>query len=158
MAQVGYTNTDQIRAVLGVTDKELGDTMILNLGVADQLTLALAQVYPDHAALKAAIDAETATAEEVLIWTTLTLYARYEAACALLPQFQMIVVKRISDGDVEMQRFGPDDLAQFREEIRGKRDDLIRQLDPDYFGTEPFSQFGAVVPNYDPVTNVTGGV
>lgn len=154
--QVGYTTTDQIRAVLGLTDKELGDTMIMDLGVADQLTLRLVEVYPDHAALKAKIDARTATTEEQLVWVTLTMYVRYEAACALLPQFQMIVVKRISDGDVEMQRFGPDDLAQFREEVRGKRDEYLRALDPTYFEAAGFPLFGAVAPAYDPVTNTTG--
>lgn len=154
MAAVGYTTTDKLRAVLGLTDKELGDKMILDLDVETQVFMVLDRAYPDHETLKQKIDDGTATAAEKSVWRILSLFFQYEAACTLLPQFQMIVVQKISDGDAEMSRFGPDNLEQFREELRARRDEYLSLLDPE--GTEASAtswQFGVVKPTYDPVTN-----
>lgn len=154
---VGYTTTDQIRAVLGLTSKELGDSMISDLGTADLLSLDLYTVYPDHAALKQRIDDGTATSEDQHTWLVLRMYCRYQGACHLLPQFQMIVAKKVSDGDAEMIRFGPDNLQQFKDEIRGKRDEYLQELDPTFYDETYEMYFGAVAPAYDPVTNEGGG-
>lgn len=155
MAQLGYTTTDEVRAVLGVSETELEDKMMLDLGIEIQLNIILATVYSGHAALKAKIDDNTATAEEVVIWNKLQMYVRYESACRLLPQWQMVVAKRISDGDFDQTRFGPDDLAQFREEIRGSRDGWLISIDPEASAASgiPIGIFSAVSPDFDPVTN-----
>lgn len=150
---IGYTTADKIRAVLGLTTKELKDSMISDLGIADMLSLNLGEVYPAHEALKAAIDGGSPTTEESRLWSIMQLYTAHQAACYLLPQLQMIVVKRISDGDVEMVRFGPDDLAQLRSLIQGRRDEYLNLLNPDLPVQTGFSVIGLVAPSYDPVTN-----
>ena len=151
-----YTTTDEVRAVLGLTDKELKDKMILDAGTLDALALALLDHFPDHDALVQRVAGTGATPDDDRLWLLLKGYCRYEAACHLLPQFQMIVVKKITDGDVEMLRFGPDDLAQFVANIRSRRDEYLRGLDPEFFATTAFYGFGVSVPAYDPVTNEGG--
>lgn len=152
-----YTTSEQIRAVLGLGAIELPDALLTDLGVEDQLYLRLERVYSDHAALAAIIQNGGETAEQRATWRALVLFTAYEAACSLLPQFQMIVAKRITDGDADMHRFGPDNLAQFCDNIRGKRDEYITLLNPTYFSANAFSLIGVASPAFDPVTN-EGGV
>lgn len=151
--QVLYTTTNAIRAALGLSDKELPDAPIVDLGVEDQLYVRLADTYPTHATLHAAVEAGSATAEQAADYRILKLYVQYEAACCLLPQLQLIVVKKISDGDAEMTRFGPDDLAQLSGWIQGKRDEYLQLINPEFFSQNPLELFGISAPGYDPVTN-----
>ena len=149
-----YSTSEQIRAVLGLSAIELPDALITDLGVEDQLYLRLERVYAEHAALATVIQAGGETAEQRTTWRALVLYVAYEAACSLLPQLQMVVAKRITDGDADMHRFGPDNLAQFSDNIRGKRDEYLRLLNPEFFTTNALGLLGLASPAFDPVTNV----
>lgn len=150
-----YTTTDQIRAVLGTTPEEIEDAQIIDLGILDILELKLLTVYPTHAALKAIIDADTATVDEKKKWLQLSLYVRYEAACCLLPQAAMLFAQKISDGDAEMQRFNKDKLQEFIDNIRGERDSYMGQVNED-LAFKPLlgGLFSVVPPAYDPVTDI----
>ena len=153
---VFYTTTEAIRAVLGLTAKELYDSQITDLGVAEMLQLELGGVYPDYASLKVKIDNSTATPEEEHTWKILSQYVKYEAAAFLLPQFQMLVVQKISDGDVEMARFQNNNLQDTINRILTMRDKYKNMLLSDA-GLLPVSVglglFSTVQPSYDPVTN-----
>lgn len=150
-----YTNTNSIRAALGLTNKELYDSQIIDLGVAGMVEIELREVYPDHAALKQKIDNSTATPEEVVIWSVLLQYVKYEAASFMLPQFQMLVAQKISDGDAEMSRFQATNLQDTINRILTMRDKYRGMLLAEG-GAVPqgtLSMFSVVTPTYDPVTN-----
>lgn len=148
-----YTTTDAIRATLGLTRRELYDFQITDLEIGELLLIDLATVYPDHLALAAAIKNGSPTDEEIATWTILCQYTKYQAATYLLPQLQMLVTQRISDGDVEVTRFGPD-LQATIDRILGMRDKFLALLNPDLAGTYwPLIPVAMVTPDYDPVVN-----
>lgn len=149
MADVLYTSTEKVRAVLGLSSVELEEAYLADINLEDMLLLELEDVYPDHEALFAAIGG-TPTADETRTWRILQLYCTHRAATFLLPQFQMIVDKRRSDGDFQGDRFGAD-LEAFRNHIKAEADRYQNLLNPDL--TFVLNPFGAVDPDYDPVTN-----
>ena len=153
MITILYTDSDKVRSVLGVSDRELLDQTMLDLEIEDQLLLNLPEVYPDHVALAAIAEGPNAelTAEQDLAWRVLRQYVKYRAATYLLPQFQMITWKRLSDGDVDQTRYGPDDLAQFCDNIKGEADKYEEALNPS--SDRLMVGFGLVTPGYDPVVN-----
>lgn len=150
-----YTTTDAIRAALGVTDREVKDNQITDLGVEDMVEIELKTVYPNHAALKQKIDDITATPEEKFTWSILLQYVKYEAAAFMLPQFQTLIVQKISDGDAEMSRFQATNLQDTINRILTMRDKYrgMLQIEGGEFPREALSLFSVVSPTYDPVTN-----
>lgn len=151
-----YTNTDAIRAALGVTENEIGDSQIINLAIPDQLLFSLESVYADHVALKAVIDNNTATDAQKRLWMALTLFCQYEAAYIMCAQLQMLTAQKITDGDAEMQRFQKDNLEETISRILQHRNRYMTVLIGG--GAVPpapvvLSHFSTVQPAYDPVTN-----
>lgn len=148
-----YTTADAVRATLGLTERELYDKQIVDLEVDELLRIELHTVYPDHEALKAAVGDGTATPEELHVWRILQQYVKYEVAVQLLPQFQMLVAQKVSDGDAEVSRF-TDDLQDTIDRILAKRDQYLTMLNPDAVLTgASASPFSLVQPTYDPVTD-----
>jgi hypothetical protein len=148
-----YTNTDQIRAALGVTAREIADAQINDLNVRDQLIFSLKTVYPDHASLWAN---NNPSADEKLIKSALILYCQYEAAVIMTPQLQFLTAQKITDGDAEMQRFQKDNLDETIARIKEMRDRYAKALGvavPGYQPPAAVVHFGTVQPAYDPVTN-----
>ena len=151
-----YTTTDTIRAVLGLTDRELYDKQITDLGVEDLVSIELSGIFPDHDTLKNAVENNSATPEELFLWKVLLQYVKYEAAAFLLPQFQMLVVQKISDGDAENSRFQNNNLQDTIERILTMRDkyrNMLLELLEATIERPVFSVFATVTPGYDPVTN-----
>ena len=155
---VSYTTTNAIRAALGVTDREVKDNQITDLAVADMVNIELKEVYPAHAALKQKIDDDTATPEEEFTWSILLQYVKYEAAAFMLPQFQTLIVQKISDGDAEMSRFQATNLQDTLNRILTMRDKYrgMLQIEGGALPQETLSMFSVVTPTYDPVTNEGG--
>lgn len=139
MTPILYTDTDAVRAALGVNEREVSDSQIVNLQVADHISLELVEVYPTHETLKAAIDANSATVEEKLTFKRLRLYCQYEAAVMMLPSLQMWAFQRVSDGDAEAHRFLPEDIDKTVERITGMRDKYKAQLNPELMADANFA-------------------
>ena len=160
MTDILYTTTNGIRAALGVDDSEVADSQITDLGVLSILTLELHSNFPTHAALAAAnAPGQTPTDEQKLQFMTLQLYCQYECAVQMLPHFQMLVAQKITDSDIETQRFQKDNLSDTIARITAQRDKYLGLLNPDAglpAGTLAVAVLGIVVPTYDPVTNVGG--
>lgn len=156
MIPILYTNTDAIRAALGLTEKELTDQFVADLEVVDMLKIELRSVYPAHVVLFNLITVGSPTSSDLDTWEVLRQYAKYEAACYLLPQFQMLVTQKISDGDAEVTRFQSNNLNETIERLKAMRD-LYRNMlvNPDSLTLDNFlSHVAMVQPNYDPVTNI----
>lgn len=153
MTPILYTNTDQIRAALGVSAKELADAQINDLNVGDQLIFSLAGVYPDHVALFLIV---SPTDPQKLLKSAIGLYCMYESAVIMTPQLQMITAQKITDGDAEMQRFQKDNLDETISRIKEMRDryaSIVKASVPGVIAASPIAHFGTVQPDYDPVTN-----
>lgn len=155
MAAVLHTTTQQIRAVLGVTDREIEDVQMTDLDLATLIEIEADRVYADHAAAVTAGEAGGATDAEKKLCKTIKLFCAYQGAVFLLPGLQNLIVQKITDGDAEMQRFAKDDLAKTKDEITGMRDYLRATLNPADFGTTAsvIAPVVAALPTYDPVTN-----
>ncbi len=156
MMPILYTTTDHIRAALGVTDREVSDVQITDVNVDLQLSIDLAGVYPDHAALHAAAIGGSPTATQLYLDKVLTLYCQYQAATYLLASLQMLVAHRLSDGDFEMARFEQDSLDSTVQRVSALRD-RYRKILTDSSGVttagQAFSQLAVSSPGYDPVLN-----
>jgi hypothetical protein len=153
VTQILYTSTDQIRAALGVTEREVTDDQINNLNVRDQLIFSLKPVYPDHATLWAK---SNPTDDEKLIKSALILFCQYESAVIMAAQLQMITAQKITDGDAEMQRFQKDNLDETIQRIISMRDryaNALKSSVPGFQTPAAIVHFGTVQPAYDPVTN-----
>jgi hypothetical protein len=148
-----YTTTAQIRASLGVTEREIMDVQITDLNVRDQLVFSLKNVYPDHSVLW---NKANPTDDEKLLKTALILFCQYEAAVIMAAQLQMLTAQKISDGDAEMQRFQKDNLDETIQRISNLRDRYAGELKasvPGFQATAAIAHFGTTQPTYDPVTN-----
>lgn len=156
MATLGYVTTENVRAVLGVTEVELPDNSMTDLLVEEQVNVSLLDVYPDHVALNAKIVDLSATAEEIAIWNVLKLYIMYESAVTMLPGLQNLIAQKISDGDTEMQRFLKDDLNATIGRITAQRDRYRGLVNADFAFDVSSSSYvlAIVVPTRDPVVDV----
>lgn len=155
MAAVLHTTTQQIRAVLGITDREIEDVQMTDLDLETLIEIEVDRVYPTHAAAVAAGDAGGATDAEKKLSKTVKLFCAYQGAVFLLPGLQNLIVQKVTDGDAEMQRFMKDDLDKTKEQITGMRDYLRATLNPTEYGTSAsiIVPIVAALPDYDPVTN-----
>lgn len=148
-----YSNYDQVRAALGLTDRELTDKTIADLDVSTLVELELDTVYPLHVPIAVAVENATATSAERRIFNLLKLFCAYQAAVFLLPQFQMLTAQMLSDGDAQMRRFTPDDIEETKSQIRGMLATIKEKLNPEQYAISPLIPFIAVSPTYNPVTN-----
>lgn len=130
MTPILYTDSDAVRAALGVSETEISDALVVNMQIADLLFIELQTVYPDHVALKAAIDSASPTAAQTNLFMKLRLFCQYEAIVCLLPSVQFWSVQRVSDGDAEMHRFMAGDLDKTIDRFTGMRDKYRTLLNP----------------------------
>lgn len=98
-----YTNTDRIRAVLGVTDNEVSDEVIENVGLEAFVLEVFDDIASDHAAQYVAGTDEQATAAQARVARLMETYATWYAA-SQLPSLGMQAPERFSDGKTSYQR------------------------------------------------------
>lgn len=155
MVNVMYITSDNIRAALGLSEVELSDVEITNLLIEDQLTVDLSDVYPDHVALKAAIDGGSPTPDETRLFTVLKLWMTYQGAVYLLPELQLIAAQKITDSSTEMQRFVPNNIQDTKDQIIGQRDKYQAILQTaagiETAANTAYPLMGVSSPTYDPV-------
>lgn len=146
--------TDNIRAALGLTSKELADQMILDARVQDQLIIRIAFIYPGYAALKAAITPGPGTAAQQQLWLIMQLYEMYQGAMFLLPQCQNIFAQTMMDGETTMARFQNDNLKDTIDRLQGQSDMYAGLLNSAYNASLGlgFKIVNSVAPIYNPVT------
>lgn len=147
-----YTNTDAIRAAVGVTDTEIPDSMVTDQQMERQVKTALYSWLPTYATLYATGSADGATEEEVYVKDLLVLYCTYYGAVRMVEMI-MAMRQRVSDGKSEVERFVID-WSALLEALKGRLDEvqslLEEEVNPSHGGP---SYFGVATPDYDPVTN-----
>lgn len=153
MSATLYTTTENIRAALGVSDRELSETVMLGLQLDLQLETALDIFVPTHAAIALAGAGAAEGSPEKKLWNQLQLLAQYEGAVILLDNLQLWSAQKISDGDAEMQRFSKDDLETLRINITERRNFYAGRVNAELLVTAPMQHLTRAAPGYDPVTN-----
>lgn len=153
MAAVLYTTTAAIRAAVGVTAKELPDSMFSDQGLETQVRVALYQRVPTYQALYTAGMESDAEAADLYAVELLELFCLYFGA---VRSIEMILAMRksVTDGKQKVDRFAIDWaalLAAMQKRLDDTVDALEEVVNP---GSGGVAYFGKAVPDYDPVTNL----
>lgn len=147
-----YTDSDAVRAAVGVKDVEVPDSMLLNQDIERQLKTALYGWLPTYAALHTAGTDAGATDDEKYINDLLISYCLFWA-CVRVLEMSLSQRKSIGDGKTQIERFDVDRkelIAAYKarlDEAKHLLDDLVNTS----AGSTSF--FGKASPEYDPVTN-----
>lgn len=148
-----YTDSDAIRAAVGITDVEISDAMMQSQMMETQIKTAVYKWLPTHGTIYAAGTAQGATEQEVHLKDLLVMYCMYFGAVRVVEMI-MAMRQKISDGKSQLERFDIDWLAllELLKQRRDQAQDALEEiLNPSDGGP---AYFGLVTPDYDPVTNV----
>ena len=147
-----FSDTDAIRAALGVTTKEIPDSLLTGQQLEMQMKADLYSWLPTYQALYDAQDDSGATAEQAYIADLLTLYCMYWGAvraCEMMLAYR----QKVTDGKQAVDRFQIDwkllleTMAKRLADIRAMLEDLLG------IGSDRVVFFAGVKPDYDPVAN-----
>ncbi len=156
MATVLYTTTDNVRAAIGVTDIEITDLNILDIGLEDQLFLYFERVFPTHAAIAAAnAVGQTPTSEQKIAWLRMKTLCMYQGAVIVLQAGQNLLFQQVTQGGTTNSRFSRNDIETTLTRLTGMRDQYLAELttDPDADVSASIgSPLVRATPTYDPVT------
>ena len=132
MALTDYTTYAEVRAVLGVSNKDISDaTLGLPIYVSrlEESMLGVHENLLDKYTLLKAQDSTTTpyTKLETRFLNAVQVYAAYQVGAILLASAQMFSLKRVTDGRAEGERFS-DPFALLREDVNTVLADLKTSL------------------------------
>lgn len=143
-AITAYTDSDKVRAALGVDSVDVGDDVLVDMMLAEELTLDLDGWLPGHASL---------TGNSL---TALNLYAASFCALSALDGRELLYPYLFKDGKAETRRFQVD-LQKLKSDLAARvakwkaKIQALENIAP----TAPVSGgyiFGSAAPATDPVT------
>ncbi len=156
-----YCTTNSIRAVLGVSEEEIEDTVILDPVYAVTLQENLADVNSGIIAAFVAIPGSP-TAGELRFKELVQTYAAYQVAQILLTSVKMFAPQTITDSKAQTSRVN-DPYADLRGEILGSLDYFIPRVRSAYSTLYPVASVATNTARvfalnagiaFDPVTGV----
>ena len=139
-----YTDTDRVRAALGVDAVDVSDDVLVDMMLAEELTLDLEEWLPTHATLAGASS------------TALQLYAASFCALSALDGRELLYPYLFKDGKAETRRFQID-LQKLKEDLAARvakwkaKLVALENLTPTVVASGSFI-FGSSQPATDPVT------
>lgn len=150
-----YTDTDQIRSVLQLTEQDMPDTGFNEEFSGRELTLDLESWIPTHATVISASVAPGATAAEIYRGQVLIAYCTYFCAYQVLMTAPISIPQNISDGKNAVQRFSPEGFPNLHDYVSGRlvkyRTELLDSINNTV--TAPFTKmFVRAGSAYNPVT------
>lgn len=157
MPITAYTTYDDVRAVLGVSSKDLADATLALHWYSDALDEALDEVSPNLAqAFADASAATTPSAEQVRLIRSVRTFAATVVAKTATTAVRMFAPQHITDGKAAMSRF-TDPIKELVKDIDAKYLDAREKVVAALAGTTPAvtvarQWFSAVSPADDPVT------
>lgn len=153
MIPVLYSDTDAIRAAIGVTDVELPDAMFGAQGLEMQMRVSLYRKVPTHGTVYLAGMESDASAADVYAADLLALYCMYFGAIRAV-EMVLALRQQVSDGKQEVSRFNVD-WQKLTAALQRKLDEIGSALVEAVNGTTSgVSYFGKASPDYDPVANI----
>lgn len=147
---LGLTTSAQVRAVMGVSQTDLDDTMFNDMALEDDLYESLYAWLPTWEAIR-----DTGTDRQKRM---LRLYAKYEVAGVAAAAAQNFLTIRKSDGanegelaDLDLEGFEAM-ISRLKSRAYNYRTDLLNDLDETPESTTGLSMIGRIIPGRDPVT------
>ena len=149
-----YTDTATVRAIVGLTDKDVGDQSFVDMNLDDKLLSELTDWLPTHDTVytDGTVGSPSETQKNNL--RNLKLYSAYYCA-SHIDQFQLNIMASVGDGKNIMKRFEGvdfDELSAKLAAVAGTYKDRLDELINSAAISNPVF-IGVVVPGYDPVTN-----
>lgn len=146
MQTIGYTDSDRIRAVCGITEEDLDDTQLLARGLDKELNIDLLSWFPTAADIAA-----TGTDTQL---DSLILYSTYFCAHLASQSLRMAATQKITDGANALDRFANIDWDAMQSQLK-ERAAFYKQFIVTSVGATvavSFSMFSGVGLLVDPVT------
>ena len=150
-----YSTTDAVRACLGVTDNEMSDTMLLDMGLSIAVLIDLESFLADHSNRWLAAKGASPTADQINIGRNLELYCNWTGAAHAIKAY-LAIPQEISDGKASIKRFSTDSPKRALLEANNMSNRYKTALEG-LTGTTAYSAaspMGAASPSYDPITGV----
>lgn len=151
-----YTDSDRVRAALGLDDADIADTEITESSLEEELIVDLDSWVPTHAAIIAAADAPAATDSQKALGRLMRLYCQFKGAYLLAGQAYRILQK-VTDGKNQQARFSNLDwerIAAALNEKAAKYKQLLAAALGDTVNSAVagYPIMSASQPNFDPIT------
>ncbi len=150
------TDTDQVRSVIGIDSTDVNNTQICDMKPEEDLESSLLSWVPTYQTVISEGAAAAATDAQKLKYLKLKLFSKYFIAGMVVSGGWNSILQKQSDGANEAVRFTNVSLRELKKDIEDRasklQEELLNLIVPDT--AEAYSQFGAVSPAYDPVTNV----
>lgn len=134
MALTTYTTYSHVRAVLGVSDKELKDTVLALDLWEQQFLLEMSDVDGGAGAVMAqytviaGMDPGDRSANQSAYYNVLRLVATYSVGKQLLSPQAMFAIQRLTDGKAEFERFNQANLDKVRMGVEGTYSAMLKRL------------------------------
>jgi len=149
------TDTDQVRSVLGLTEKDLSDKDFDVPSVELELIMALTEDGIDYTTVISEGTGASPSADQTKRYNYLRLYSIYSCAVILIPRLRLAAVQKIGDGDNSMERFTKPQFEKLQKSYESKVESFRIALQSAISGsatqTTINSPLSGVPPTYDPV-------
>lgn len=145
MQVIGYTDSSQIRATLGIDEEDISDEDMLARNLDKELNLDLFSWLPNHESIAFTSEQEDA----------LQLYATYFCAALVADSLKMAAPQSVSDGKNQLNRFSEASDWEKLKASLWSRAATYKKFLVDALGTpsvKTIKMFSGVAASYDPVT------
>lgn len=149
---LSLTDSDQVRAALGLSSRDVDDQFFIDRKADRELRLALFEWFPNYASEYSSWTTNASANQEKI--DLLESYATYQTAYIISSGLSMMALQKVSDSKFTAARFEGIDLDSISELMRSKANQLKTRLQ-EVLGTAhdgPVNLFSSVAPSYDPVT------
>lgn len=150
----GVTNTDELRAVLGMTSAiEAPDVHFTNFGLDGDLELDLLGWRPDYETIITDGTTLPVSTDEKTQYLLLRKYAKWYCASLILKSGEVFIANLVSDGNAQFKRSL--DLSELRRIARAESASAKARLieEADSTAAATFTVLGKSTPDYDPVAH-----
>jgi hypothetical protein len=152
---LALTDTDEIRATIGVDDTDLEDSIICDRKPEEDLEADLLGWVPTYQTVMSEGLASSPTTEQRLKFLKLKIYSKYFLSALVCASGINSILQKQSDGANEAIRFTNVKLSELVEKLQNKADAVKEELqdliDPSL--EDAYDHFGTASPTYDPVIN-----
>ena len=153
---LSLTDSDEVRATVGVDDSDFPDATVSAMGLDNDLEADLLTWLPTYTTVISEGTTGTPTSDQRLKYLNLKNYAKYFCAYLVASASQLMAPQKESDGANELQRFTTDKLTDLLARLSAKRDKYRSDIEyQENAGSYTHSLFSTVSPTYDPVANET---
>lgn len=150
-----YTTPESVRALLGVTDRELPDTVLYREVYLFALRAELREIDPDLMAGYATAVSGTSDADRLLV-ETVRLFSAHAVAVKVAGVLSQVSPRTIGEGKALLVRHSAGDLEKVVAEVRAEYVRARKLLQTVYTGTTVVSEQRPLMAvsnaGYDPVT------